>query len=187
VLSCDLAFKGEETSDFCGFCLMGLLQPDAALPSTRTANAARPPAPQLELEVLWAARHRFGLPETIAFLLSTLSALDRQGLRPSAVLIEDAANGPAVQQALRRKVPGMLPIPARGSKVMRAHAVAPLLEAGQVRFHHRAAPLTEELVRFPKGAKDLADAFAQAALWLEARYWRGLGVKRAPLPLLLTR
>jgi hypothetical protein len=65
--------------------------------------------------------------------------------------------------------------------------VAPLLEAGQVRFHHRAAPLVEELPRFPKGSKDLVDAFGHGALWLEARYWRGLGLKQGPLPLLLSR
>ena len=92
-----------------------------------------------------------------------------------------------VLQLLRRKVPGLLPITARGSKESRAHAVAPLLEAGQVRFHHRAAPLVEELPRFPKGSKDLVDAFGHGALWLEARYWRGLGLKQGPMPLLLSR
>jgi hypothetical protein len=34
--------------------------------------------------------------------------MGQQGLRPNAVLIEDAANGPAVPQMLRRRVPGML-------------------------------------------------------------------------------
>jgi hypothetical protein len=62
-----------------------------------------------------------------------------------------------------------------------------LLEAGQVRFHPRASQLTEELPRFPKGSKDLVDAFGHGALWLETRYWRGLGIKRDPLPMLLTR
>jgi predicted phage terminase large subunit-like protein len=194
VLSCDLSFKGEEQNDHCGFVLLGLLLPDAAGPpqTGRRPVAGQPPgngplAPQLELEVIWAARHHFDLPQTIRFLLSTLAALDAQGLRPQAVLIEDAANGPAVQQTLKRKVPGLLPVPARGSKESRAHAVAPLLEAGQVRFHHRAAPLVEELPRFPKGTKDLVDAFGHGALWLETRYWRGLGIKRDPLPMLLTR
>jgi hypothetical protein len=194
VLSCDLSFKGEEQNDHCGFVLMGLLLPDAAGPQQmgRRSSAGESIrkgslAPQLELEVIWAARHHFDLPQTIRFLLSTLAGLDAQGLRPQAVLIEDAANGPAVQQTLKRKVPGLLPVPARGSKESRAHAVAPLLEAGQVRFHHRAAPLMEELPRFPKGTKDLVDAFGHGALWLETRYWRGLGIKRDPLPMLLSR
>ncbi|WP_259727326.1 terminase [Synechococcus sp. CS-1326] len=185
VLSCDLSFKGEEHNDHCGFVLMGLLLPDRPPQDPRLPPQSAPQ--QLELEVIWAARHHFDLPQTIRFLLSTLAALDAQGLRPHAVLIEDAANGPAVQQTLKRKVPGLLPIPARGSKESRAHAVAPLLEAGQVRFHHRAAPLIEELPRFPKGTKDLVDAFGHGALWLETRYWRGLGIKRDPLPMLLSR
>ncbi|MCP9806918.1 terminase, partial [Cyanobium sp. T1B-Tous] len=103
------------------------------------------------------------------------------------VLIEDAANGPAVLQTLRRKVPGLLPVPARGSKEARAHAVAPLVEAGQVRFHHRADPLVQEMLRFPKGTKDLVDAFCHGALWLETRYWRGLGIQKEPVPMLLSR
>ncbi|MCP9819844.1 terminase [Synechococcus sp. Cruz-9H2] len=185
VLSCDLSFKGEDDSAYCAFVLMGLLSPEP-----RKDGDGRPMAPgkpELELEVLWATRHHFGLPETIRFLLQALQGLEAQGLRPSAVLIEDAANGPAVQQTLRRRVAGMLPIPARGSKGARAHAAAPLVEAGQVRFHHRATPLVDEMLRFPKGTKDLVDAFCHGALWLETRYWRGLGVSKAPLPVLLTR
>jgi hypothetical protein len=197
ILSCDLSFKGEEDSDHCGFVLMGLLHSDPMnnAKSEQSSNPLgkpqgrpiAPPVRELEIEVLWAARHRFGLPETVRFLLASLAALQQQGLKPDAVLIEDAANGPAVLQLLRRKVPGLLPITARGSKESRAHAVAPLLEAGQVRFHHRAAPLVEELPRFPKGSKDLVDAFGHGALWLEARYWRGLGLKQGPMPLLLSR
>jgi len=180
VLSCDLSFKGEAESDYCGFCLMGLLAPPPQTTAGTTTTA-------LEMEVLWAARHHYGLPEVIRFLLGCLQALEQQGLRPHAVLIEDAANGPAVLQTLRRRVPGMLPITARGSKEARAHAVAPLVEAGQIRFHHRAAPLIEEAIRFPKGSKDLVDAFCHAALWLEGRYWRGQGMQPLATPLLISR
>jgi hypothetical protein len=175
ILSCDLTFKDEDDSCYCGFVLMGLLAPDPGKPQ------------KLEIEVLWAVRKRLGLPGTIHFLLSAIAALEQQKLRPNAVLVEDAANGPAVLQMLRRKIRGLLPIPARGSKELRAHAVAPLLEAGQVGFHHRAEPLTEELPRFPKGTKDLTDAFCHGALWLEERYWKGLGVQQAPVPMLLSR
>ena len=76
VLACDLSFKGEEQSDACGFCLLGL------------AGAVE----GLAIEVLWAARQRLGLPQVIRYLLGCLEALDGQGLRPNAVLIEDAAN-----------------------------------------------------------------------------------------------
>jgi len=187
-LSCDLSFKGEAESDYCGFCLAGLLAPPArtAIPRSGEPDGAPPPV-ALEIEVLWAARHRFGLPEVIRFLLGCLQALEQQGLRPNAVLIEDAANGPAVLQTLRRRVPGMVPITARGSKETRAHAVAPLVEAGQIRFHHRAQPLVEEAIRFPKGSKDLVDAFCHAALWLEGRYWRAQGIQPVATPLLVSR
>jgi hypothetical protein len=172
-LSCDLSFKGEAESDYCGFCLAGLLAPPARNGIPRSGESQGPMAPvALEIEVLWAARHRFGLPEVIR----CLEALEQQGLRPHAVLIEDAANGPAVLQTLRRRVPGMLPIIARGSKETRAHAVAPLLAAGQIRFHHRAQPLVEEAIRFPRGSKDLVDAFCHGALWLEGRYWKSQAI-----------
>jgi hypothetical protein len=187
-LSCDLSFKGDAESDYCGFCLAGLLAPPprAVIPRTGEPDGPAPPA-ALEIEVLWAARHRFGLPEVIRFLLGCLGALEQQGLRPNAVLIEDAANGPAVLQTLRRRVPGMLPITARGSKETRAHAVAPLVEAGQIRFHHRAQPLVEEAIRFPKGSKDLVDAFCHGALWLEGRYWKAQGIQPVVTPLLVSR
>jgi len=187
-LSCDLSFKGEAESDYCGFCLAGLLAPQPRTVNPRSGELQGPTAPtELQIEVLWAARHRFGLPEVIRFLLGCLEALEQQGLRPNAVLIEDAANGPAVLQTLRRRVPGMLPITARGSKETRAHAVAPLVEAGQVRFHHRAQPLVEEAIRFPKGSKDLVDAFCQGALWLEGRYWKAQGIQPVVTPLLVSR
>ncbi|QPN63649.1 terminase [Synechococcus sp. CBW1004] len=187
-LSCDLSFKGEAESDYCGFCLAGLLAPPARSAIPRTGEPQGPSGPkELEIEVLWSARHRFGLPEVIRFLLGCLQALEQQGLRPNAVLIEDAANGPAVLQTLRRRVPGMLPITARGSKETRAHAVAPLLEAGQIRFHHRAQPLVEEAIRFPKGSKDLVDAFCHGALWLEGRYWKAQGIQPVVTPLLVSR
>jgi predicted phage terminase large subunit-like protein len=187
-LSCDLSFKGEAESDYCGFCLAGLLAPPARHGIPRSGEPQGPQRPkELEIEVLWAARHRFGLPEVIRFLLGCLQALEQQGLRPNAVLIEDAANGPAVLQSLRRRVPGMLPITARGSKETRAHAVAPLVEAGQIRFHHRAQPLVEEAIRFPKGSKDLVDAFCHGALWLEGRYWKAQGIQPVVTPLLVTQ
>ncbi|MCP9913058.1 terminase [Cyanobium sp. BA20m-14] len=187
-LSCDLSFKGEAESDYCGFCLVGLLAPASRPINPRSGEREGPlQCTALEMEVLWASRHRFGLPAVIRFLLGCLEALEQQGLRPNAVLIEDAANGPAVLQTLRRRVPGMLPITARGSKETRAHAVAPLVEAGQIRFHHRAQPLVEEAIRFPKGSKDLVDAFCHGALWLEGRYWKAQGIQPVVTPLLVSR
>jgi predicted phage terminase large subunit-like protein len=211
VLSCDLSFKDGKDNDACGFALLGLLEPqrhpavearrqglalatnagNAHRPGQHTAQGVRPPDPwaELQIEALWAHRQRLDLPGVIKFLLASLASLERQGLRPNAVLIEDAANGPAVCQLLKRQVPGLIAIPPKGSKASRAHAVAPLVEAGQVRFARKADSLIEELLAFsPRGGvDDQVDAFCQGILWIEAQYWRGRGHSSAPLPMVFSR
>ena len=69
------------------------------------------------------------------------------------------------------------------------HAVAPLVEAGQVRFARKADSLVEELLAFsPRGGiDDQVDAFTQGVLWIEAQYWRGRGHSSAPLPMVFSR
>ena len=204
VLSCDLAFKGGAANDPCGFVLLGLVdQSRAPQPlhqaresglqlhpsSAALANTAADPggeAPFL-IEVLWAQRHQLDLPGTVNYLLQSLDALKRQGLNPDAVLIEDAANGPAVCQLLRRQIPGLIAIRPQGSKVSRAHAVAPWLEAGQVGFHRPTEALQSELLSFPTGAHDdLVDAFCQGVIWLQQQHWRGRGRSEPPRPLLFS-
>jgi len=211
VLSCDLSFKDGKDNDACGFALLGLLEPQRHLAvearrqglvlATNAAGAQRPgqhsgdgpnapdPWAELQIEALWAHRQRLDLPGVIKFLLASLASLERQGLRPHAVLIEDAANGPAVCQLLRRQVPGLIAITPKGSKASRAHAVAPLVEAGQVRFARKADSLVEELLAFsPRGGiDDQVDAFTQGVLWIEAQYWRGRGHSSAPLPMVFSR
>jgi predicted phage terminase large subunit-like protein len=177
VLSCDLSFKDGKENDACGFALLGLLEPQrhpavearrqglalaanagGAKGTPRGVNATHSlaggpdPWAELQIEALWAHRQRLDLPGVIKYLLASLASLERQGLRPNAVLIEDAANGPAVCQLLKRQVPGLIAIPPKGSKASRAHAVAPLVEAGQVRFARKADSLIEELLAFsPRG------------------------------------
>ena len=205
VLSCDLAFKGGAANDPCGFVLLGLVdQSRAPQPlhqaresglqlhpsSAALANTAADPGgePPFLIEVLWAQRHQLDLPGTVNYLLQSLDALKRQGLNPDAVLIEDAANGPAVCQLLRRQIPGLIAIRPQGSKVSRAHAVAPWLEAGQVGFHRPTEALQSELLSFPTGAHDdLVDAFCQGVIWLQQQHWRGRGRSEPPRPLLFSQ
>jgi predicted phage terminase large subunit-like protein len=214
VLSCDLSFKDGKENDACGFALLGLLEPQrhpatearrqglalatnaaVAQGAQRGVNATHPPAgapdpwAELQIEVLWSHRQRLDLPRVIKFLLASLASLERQGLRPNAVLIEDAANGPAVCQLLKRQVPGLIAIPPKGSKASRAHAVAPLVEAGQVRFARKADSLIEELLAFsPRGGvDDQVDAFCQGVLWIEAQFWRGRGYGSSPVPMVFSR
>ncbi|MFU8885477.1 MAG: terminase [Cyanobacteriota bacterium] len=211
VLSCDLSFKDGKDNDACGFALLGLLEPQrhpavdarrqglalatnastAHRPGQPVAEGAYAPDPwaELQIEALWAHRQRLDLPGVIKFLLASLASLERQGLRPNAVLIEDAANGPAVCQLLRRQVPGLIAIPPKGSKASRAHAVAPLVEAGQVRFARKADLLVEELLAFsPRGGvDDQVDAFCQGVLWIEAQFWRSRGYGSSPVPMVFSR
>jgi predicted phage terminase large subunit-like protein len=211
VLSCDLSFKDGKENDACGFALLGLLEPqrhpaaearrqglalaanagNAHLPGKHAAQGAHIPDlwAELQIEALWAHRQRLDLPGVIKFLLASLASLERQGLRPNAVLIEDAANGPAVCQLLKRQVPGLIAIPPKGSKASRAHAVAPLVEAGQVRFARKADSLIEELLAFsPRGGvDDQVDAFCQGVLWIEAQFWRGRGYGSTPVPMVFSR
>jgi predicted phage terminase large subunit-like protein len=202
VLSCDLSFKGGAENDYCGFCLLGLLPDQEARHPAAHAKArgeqlhpsaarVRSTAEPLEgvvhrIEVIWSQHHRLDLPGVVKFLGQTLASLG-QGLSPDAVLIEDAANGPAVCQLLQRQIPGLIAVRPNGSKVSRAHAVAPLLEAGQLAFRSGNDALVSELLGFPNGAHDdLVDAFCQGVIWLQTQHWRSQG-KAPPRPLLFSR
>jgi predicted phage terminase large subunit-like protein len=209
VLSCDLSFKGGEGNDYCGFVLLALM---AEQPSSHPAAAAKDQGLQLHrsaallpattptpataatgeavggaITVLWSQHQRLDLPGVVKFLTSTLTDLNQRGLAPDAVLIEDAANGPAVCQLLQRQIPGLIAIRPAGSKLSRAHAVAPLLEAGQLAFRSGNDALITELLGFPNAAHDdLVDAFCQGVIWLQNRHWRGQG-KAPPRPLIFSR
>jgi len=83
-------------------------------------------------------------------------------------LVEDKANGTAVINALRKTVPGLVPVQPDGSKVARAAAVSPFVEAGSVflpapEIAPWAEGLVEEASSFPLGAHDdQVDAMSQA-------------------------
>jgi predicted phage terminase large subunit-like protein len=86
----------------------------------------------------------------------------------TAKLVEDKANGTAVINMLKRKVNGLIPIEPDGSKLARARAVTPLIEAGNVHVPAvELAPWVDELVEeaagFPRAAHDdRVDAMSQA-------------------------
>jgi len=90
-----------------------------------------------------------------------------------AKYIEDKANGPAVISALKSEVQGLIPVNPKGSKVSRAVAATPLLEAGNV-YLKRGAKFTSELLDeaalFPSGKNDdMVDAMTQALSMTEKR------------------
>lgn len=90
------------------------------------------------------------------------------------ILIEDAANGPAIIDVLRHRVAGIIPVSPEGGKIARAHAAQPRVEAGNVylpnpRPHGRLIPerawvddFLHQVTVFPHGAHDDdVDAFTQ--------------------------
>jgi len=102
------------------------------------------------------------------------------------ILIEDKANGPAVIDTLKAKVPGLIPIEPDGSKLARAHAVTSYWEAGNVWLPHPdIAPwikdLLSELTAFPAAANDdQVDSLTQALRRLYPLFGR-LSISQATL------
>ena len=87
-------------------------------------------------------------------------------------LMEEAANGAAILDVLRERVPGMVPLTKSAGKEVYARAVTPEIEAGRVYLPHPADPgngwvmdLLGELRNFPHDTNDdQVDALTQALL-----------------------
>lgn len=104
--------------------------------------------------------------------------------RAYTILIEDTANGPAIIDALKHDVSGIVPVQPEGGKRARAQAVQPQVEAGNVylpnpRPHGVLMPGREwvddflyQLTTFPAGAHDDdVDAFTQLLVrWRRPEY-----------------
>ena len=69
-------------------------------------------------------------------LEAVLRMRDEGDQYPSAVLVEDKANGPAVIDTLKEKVSGLTAVEPRGSKFARASSVSPQIEAGEIWLPH---------------------------------------------------
>lgn len=90
-------------------------------------------------------------------------------------LVEDKANGTAVIDALKNEISGLISVNPLGGKVVRANAVTPCVEAGNV-FLPKAShfpwvlDFVEELSLFPNGANDdQVDAMSQANAYYNGR------------------
>ena len=144
-LSIDCTFKDSDSSDFVVMQLWGVL------------GRRRYLVHQL--------RARMTFTETLG---ASAALLER--FKPHVTLIEDKANGTAVIEVLRRTIPAVVAIEPRGSKVARARAVAPQVEAGDVYLPSSAPWLqeyVEEFAAFPLGAHDdQVDATSQALTYL---------------------
>lgn len=109
----------------------------------------------------------------MSFSESCQAILDLTARWPQAVakLVEDKANGPAILNALRAKVGGLIPVEPEGSKYARAAAITPLVESKNVHLPDPTlvegtawvTDLTDEARDFPDAAHDdTVDAMSQA-------------------------
>jgi len=155
IMSWDLAFKSTDASDFVVGQLVGRYGAD--------------------YYILDQERGRWSFTETKAKVkeLAERARVRFPRVAPR-ILIEDKANGPAVIDALKHEVSGIVPVEPDGSKEARAHAITALFEAGNVLLPDRSlAPWVDEyrleLTRFPSGAHDdQVDATTQALRYLSA-------------------
>ena len=98
--------------------------------------------------------------------------------------IEDAANGPAIVDAMGSEIPGLKLVPTGGGSEARAEACAVHFESGNVWFPHPSiAPwvkeLIEELLSFPMGRHDdqvdcVSHALVQMATAVHRSYSRAM-------------
>jgi len=139
--SWDCAFKDASTSDY----VVGVV-------------LARKGA---KIWLLDMVRDRLDFPATC----KAIKALRSKWPIASLVLVEDAANGTAVVQALRDEVGGIVAVKPLGGKASRLSAVSHMFEAGQVYFPEHAYWLDDcvhELTSFPAAAHDdIPDALSQ--------------------------
>lgn len=142
VQSWDLAFKDTKTADFVVGQVWAQIGADCYL--------------------LDQVRGRWGFTETCDEIVN----LTARWPQATAKYVEDKANGPAVIDALRHRVPGLIPVNPEGGKEARAAAVTPLIAAGNVHLPARApwvSGLIEEAAAFPNGTNDdQVDALTQA-------------------------
>lgn len=91
------------------------------------------------------------------------------------ILIENKANGPAVVETLRKTFTGVNAVEPKGSKIARAEAIAPTVEAGNVyarRLEEFWNDFEIELAAFPEGDRDdRVDALSQL-MWKYIQRWR---------------
>ncbi|WP_238650930.1 phage terminase large subunit [Kocuria sp. HSID16901] len=109
-------------------------------------------------------RDRLNFNET----LNAIRAISAKWPQAVAKYVEDKANGPAVMNALKGQLSGLIPIEPEGSKIARANAVSPYAFSGdiilpEVGLLPNVDELVEEAKSFPASSHDdTVDAMTQA-------------------------
>lgn len=173
-ISVDATFKDSDTSDYVVIQVWGYNAPNFYL--------------------VHEYRKQMGFGATLKAIQRIMKMFPRAFLK----LVEDKANGSAIIDQLKDKVPGVVPVNPDGGKEARANAVSPFFEAGNVYLPHEDAvfdlvdrdgvPFTltnkwvedykTELKYFPAGSNDdRVDATTQII-----NHWAKPGKRKRPLP-----
>lgn len=111
-------------------------------------------------------------------IVNTMKAIEVMSVKwPKALakLIEDKANGSAVIEMLQKKLSGIVPVNPEGGKEVRAQAIAPLWEAGNVYVPHPLwkpwiDDMINELIAFPNAENDDdVDSMSQALIKMDQK------------------
>lgn len=149
--SWDCTFKDTKTSDFVSGQVWGKKRADYYL--------------------LDRHNERMGIVDT----MKAIEVMTAKWPLARAKYIEDKANGSAVIEMLKNKISGIVPVNPQGGKEVRAQAVAPYWEAGNVYLPHPlwkswSDDLVDELVSFPNGAHDDdVDSMTQALVQMDSK------------------
>jgi predicted phage terminase large subunit-like protein len=145
LMSWDMAFKDLKSSDF----VVGQVY------ARRGAN----------VYLLDQVHKRLSFTDTLTAFAAMVARWPQAGRK----LVEDKANGTAIIDTLKSKIPGIVPVTPHESKYARASAVAPFIEAGNVFLPAAdvalfdADALVDEAAGFPNAAHDdQVDAASQA-------------------------
>ena len=107
MISVDASFKGDDTSDFVSIQVWGKRAQDYYL--------------------RYCLNKRLNFPDTV----EAIKTIYRLFPRARTVLIEEAANGPAIIQTLQREM-FIIPVTPLGGKISRVNAISPAIESGHV-------------------------------------------------------
>jgi predicted phage terminase large subunit-like protein len=157
IISVDATFTGKATSDFVAIQVWG-----------------RHGAKKYGMHRI---KKRMGITDTIRELLEISERFPKATLK----LIENKANGPAIEDLLKTKVSGIVLWEPQGDKISRMNAVAPQFEAGNVEVPEGSSwdEWVDEITTFPNAATDdESDATSMALIRLEENVSRGAGVMR---------
>ena len=142
IMSVDATFKDNDNSDYVAIQVWG----------KREAN----------IYLIDSLNERMDFPATLAAITTMKAKHPRCGL----ILVEDKANGSAIIQVLKRKIPGVVAVNPEGGKIARVNAISGAIEAGNV-YLPSNAEFTHEFVNqcssFPNGKHDdMVDCMSQA-------------------------